>query len=77
MLQMNSEPQRDLDKSRAAAEEALPSWLRLVRKNVESLKFGTVQITVHESQVTEVVRAEKVRLARLSQSAGERNSSNG
>jgi hypothetical protein len=40
----------------------IPEWLELVRKHVESLKFGTVQITVHESRVTQVERVEKVRL---------------
>jgi hypothetical protein len=39
-------------------------WLRLVRKHVQSLKYGTVQITVHDSQVTEVVKSEKMRLVR-------------
>jgi hypothetical protein len=39
-----------------------PEWFRLVRMNVGSLKFGTVQITVHDSRVTQVERSEKVRL---------------
>jgi hypothetical protein len=42
----------------------LPDWLLLVRKQVDSLKFGTVQITVHDSHVTQVERLEKVRLDR-------------
>jgi hypothetical protein len=42
----------------------LPDWLVLVRKQVDSLKFGTVQITVHDSHVTQVERLEKVRLDR-------------
>ncbi len=46
------------------AEKGLPAWLVLVRKQVDSLKFGTVQITVHDSQVTQVERLEKVRLDR-------------
>ncbi|SPE62337.1 hypothetical protein SBV1_810039 [Verrucomicrobia bacterium] len=74
---MSSDQKRDADDTRARAEEALPAWLRLVRKHVESLKFGTVLITVHESQVTEVVRAEKVRLARSSQSGNEKNQTTG
>jgi hypothetical protein len=49
----NSQPQTDL-----------PDWLLLVRKQVDSLKFGTVQITVHDSHVTQVERLEKVRLDR-------------
>jgi hypothetical protein len=42
----------------------LPSWLELVREQVVSLKFGTVQITVHDSRVTQVERLEKLRLDR-------------
>ena len=45
-------------------ENNLPEWLELVRKQVSSLKFGTVQITVHDSRVTQVERVEKVRLDR-------------
>ena len=45
-----------------SSQEILPAWLLLVRDHVQSLKFGTVQITVHESRVVQVERAEKVRL---------------
>jgi hypothetical protein len=45
-------------------ETDLPEWLELVRQQVSSLKFGTVQITVHDSRVTQVERVEKVRLDR-------------
>jgi hypothetical protein len=45
-------------------ETALPEWLELVRRQVNSLKYGTVQITVHESRVTQVEKLEKVRLDR-------------
>ncbi|HXD00820.1 MAG TPA: YezD family protein [Verrucomicrobiae bacterium] len=51
-------------KSRLEADKELPAWLELVRKQVDSLKFGTVQITVHDSHVTQVERLEKVRLDR-------------
>jgi hypothetical protein len=61
---MSSERQNIAQKLNAAEIEVEPNWLQLVRKQVESLKFGTVHITVHDSQVTEVVRAEKVRLER-------------
>jgi hypothetical protein len=43
------------------APEALPAWLQLVRDQVRSLKFGTVQITVHDSRVVQVERVEKQR----------------
>ena len=37
-------------------------WLDLVREKVESLRFGTVQITVHDSRVTQIERTEKTRI---------------
>jgi hypothetical protein len=42
-----------------------PEWLKVVRAQVESLKFGTVQITVHDSKVVQIERVEKTRLDRL------------
>ena len=38
------------------------SWLELVRKQVASLRFGIVQIVVHDSRVVQIERTEKVRL---------------
>ena len=46
------------------SNSVLPHWLELVREQVDSLKFGTVQITVHDSRVTQVERLEKLRLDR-------------
>jgi hypothetical protein len=43
-------------------ENGEPEWLRLVRQHVNSLRFGTVLITVHDSRVTQVEISEKVRL---------------
>lgn len=37
-------------------------WLRIVRKQVEGLRFGVVQIIVHEGRVTQIERTEKTRL---------------
>ena len=45
--------------------ESLPDWLKLVREQVESLKFGTVLVTVHDSKVVQIERNEKTRLDRL------------
>jgi hypothetical protein len=36
-------------------------WLEIVRKNVMSLRFGSVQITVHDGRVTQVESIEKTR----------------
>jgi hypothetical protein len=38
-------------------------WEGVVRQLVSTLRFGVVQITVHESQVVQVERTEKVRFA--------------
>ena len=37
-------------------------WLELVRQKVQSLRFGVVQIVVHDSRVTQIERTEKTRL---------------
>ena len=34
-------------------------WLEIVRKNVANLRFGSVQITVHDGRVTQVESIEK------------------
>ena len=38
-------------------------WEGVVRQLVNTLRFGVVQITVHESHVVQVERTEKVRFA--------------
>ena len=38
-----------------------PGWLELVRQHVGSLRFGVVQIVVHDSRVTQIERTERVR----------------
>ena len=42
--------------------ELSPDWLAIVSKQVESLRFGVVQIVVHESRVVQIERTEKLRL---------------
>lgn len=61
---MSSNSKRDGQMEQSEGNESLPSWLELVREQVNSLKFGTVQITVHDSRVTQVERLEKLRLDR-------------
>jgi hypothetical protein len=61
---MNNQQTGDAQRNKDDADTNLPSWLELVRQQVTSLKFGTVQITVHDSRVTQVERLEKVRLDR-------------
>jgi hypothetical protein len=39
-------------------------WLALVRQQVASLRFGVLQIVVHEGQVTQIEKTEKLRMDR-------------
>jgi len=38
-------------------------WLEIVQQQMGSLKFGVVQIIVHESKVVQIERTEKVRIS--------------
>jgi hypothetical protein len=38
------------------------NWLEVVRQQVDSLRYGLVQIVVHDSQVTQIEKTERVRL---------------
>jgi len=58
---MNSIAKSDAANGKPQITEALPPWLQLVRNQVRSLKFGTAQITVHDSRVVQVERVEKLR----------------
>ncbi|HZP60824.1 MAG TPA: YezD family protein [Opitutaceae bacterium] len=52
---MNIEPKKPV--------HAPPSdWIALVREKVESLRFGVVQLVVHDGRVTQIERTEKTRL---------------
>ena len=61
-MRVSNESKNDITAASVGRADALPTWLQLVREHVTSLKFGTVQITVHDSRVVQVERAEKLRL---------------
>ena len=51
-----------------------PEWLALVREKVETLRYGIVQIVVHDSRVTQIERTEKTKIeGRMVQPAGQFN----
>lgn len=50
-----------LTSSNSAEQLPSPEWLQLVRSKVESLRYGVVQIVVHDGQVTQIERTEKTR----------------
>jgi len=39
-----------------------PEWVALVREKVEGLRYGVVQLVVHDGRVTQIERTEKTRL---------------
>jgi len=43
-------------------EGIAPSWVSLVQSQVGSLRFGVVQIVVHDSRVVQIERTERLRL---------------
>lgn len=45
----------------SSTEGAKIEWLEIVRKNAANLRFGSVQITVHDGRVTQVESIEKTR----------------
>lgn len=56
----------------AALERTSADWLEVVTRKVASLRFGSVQITVHDGKVTQVESIEKTRFVtpKESHSAG-------
>lgn len=48
--------------TRTPDRSAPPSWLELVRVQVETLRYGVVQVVVHDGRVTQIERTEKTRL---------------
>ena len=45
------------------------NWLEIVQQQVNSLRYGVVEIIVHDSQVTQIEKTERLR---LDKTAGER-----
>ena len=47
----------------SAAEVLSPAWLEIVRQKVAGLRYGVVQIVIHDARVTQIERTEKTRIA--------------
>lgn len=58
---LNIEMNATQNKTESDADEKT-AWLEIVRRQVGSLRFGVVQIVVHDSKVTEIDKTERVRL---------------
>lgn len=44
-------------------EQTSADWLAVVREKVAAIRFGSIQITVHEGRVTQVEANEKTRIS--------------
>ena len=51
-------------------DDAKTDWLEIVRGYVTSLRFGSVQITVHEGRVTQIESIEKTRFVAAPEKKG-------
>jgi len=47
--------------SKAADDKTNLDWVEIVEKQVSSLRFGVVQITVHDGRVVQVETTERLR----------------
>ena len=47
--------------SNSDSDKANLHWIALVQKQVSSLRFGIVQITVHDGRVVQVEKTERLR----------------
>ncbi|NOS68723.1 MAG: YezD family protein [Verrucomicrobia bacterium] len=46
---------------KATANAGSEDWLETVRRQVGSLRFGVVQIVVHESRIVQIEKTERIR----------------
>lgn len=51
--------------------DTTPDWVALVREKVEGLRYGVVQLVVHDGRVTQIERTEKTRLPAAREPAAE------
>jgi hypothetical protein len=49
------------DITKPHARDGLPAWLDVIQEKVGSLHFGVVQIIVHDSEVVQIERTERIR----------------
>ena len=52
-------PQADTGLSSAQSQ---PAWIDVVREKVEGLRYGVIQLVVHDGRVTQIDRTEKTRI---------------
>jgi len=56
----------------APASSEAELWLEIVRRKAGAMRYGSLQLTIHDGQVTQVEASEKVRLPAGSRAEGDR-----
>ena len=46
-----------------ASEPPSSAWLQVVAEKARTMRFGVIQIVVHDSQVVQIERTERTRIA--------------
>jgi hypothetical protein len=54
-----------LARIKTTGTELSPEWLEVVRQQVASLRFGAVQIVIHDSQVKQIEKTERLRFDKV------------
>jgi hypothetical protein len=62
MSQHSPATKPDLSAVAPAKADPHPEWLRVVRQKVETLRYGVVQLVLHDGRVTQIERTEKTRI---------------
>ena len=52
---------REHDDLEARSQPLEPAWLGVLKDQIASLRFGSVQVIVHEARVVQIEKTEKVR----------------
>ena len=55
---INSHPNQDTHRP---SPESNPAWLQVVTEKVDSLRYGVVQVTVHDGNVVQIEKTERTR----------------
>ncbi len=50
----------------AAKPQPSEPWIEIIRRKVGAMRFGSVQLTIHDGRVTQVEATEKTRLPAVS-----------
>ena len=58
---------RDMDKAETTIEPAL---LRQLARVLENLRYGVVELTIHDGRIVQIERREKIRVEACSQQGG-------